>query len=161
MTLCTGLCMGQFTLICYSCELPRWCRGKQSVCQCRRCKRRGFDPWVGKIPWGRKWQPTPVFLLGKSHVQRSLVGCSPWGHKESDMTEPLSTRMHYILCVGYTVGFHALFFSPCSFVSQWHLTAFDKRCWIHIHTQSLRWYYDINVIKGSHIFWSWLLKGLC
>ena len=44
--------------------------GKESACQCRRCKRRGFDPWVGKIPWRRKWQPTPVFLPGKSHEQR-------------------------------------------------------------------------------------------
>ena len=47
----------------------------------------GFDPWVGKILWRRKWQPTPVFLPGKSHGQRSMVGCSPWGRKESDMTE--------------------------------------------------------------------------
>ena len=46
-----------------------------------------FDPWVGKIPWRRKWQPTPVFLPGKSHGQRSLAGYSSWGHKESDMTE--------------------------------------------------------------------------
>ena len=45
--------------------LPRWCSGKESTCQCRRCKRCGFDPWVGKIPWSRKWQPTPVFLTGK------------------------------------------------------------------------------------------------
>ena len=50
-------------------------------------KKPGFDPWVGKIPWRRKWLPTPVFLLGKSHGQRSLVGYSPWGRKESDMTE--------------------------------------------------------------------------
>ena len=41
----------------------------------------GFHPWVGKIPWRRKWQPTPVFLPGKSRGQRSLVGYSPWGHK--------------------------------------------------------------------------------
>ena len=40
-----------------------------------------FDPWVGKIPWSREWQPTPVFLPGTSHGQRSLVGYSPWGHK--------------------------------------------------------------------------------
>ena len=47
----------------------------------------GFDPWVGKIPWRRKWQPTPGFLPGASHGRRSLVGSSPWGHKESDTTE--------------------------------------------------------------------------
>ena len=47
----------------------------------------GFNPWVGKISWRRKWQPTPVFLPGKFHGQGSLVGYCPWGHKESDMTE--------------------------------------------------------------------------
>ena len=52
-----------------------------------RHKRSGFDPWVGKIFWRRAKQPTPVFLHGKSHVQRSLMGYSPYGHKESDMTE--------------------------------------------------------------------------
>ena len=54
-------------------------------------KRPGFDPWVGKIPWSRAWQSTPVFLPGESHGRRSLVGYSPWGHKELDMTERLST----------------------------------------------------------------------
>ena len=44
----------------------------------------GFDPWVGKIAWRRKLQPTPVFLPGKPHGQRSLTGYSPWGHKELD-----------------------------------------------------------------------------
>ena len=61
--------------------------GKECACQCRRCKRRGFSPWVGKIPWSRKWQPTPVFLPEKFHGQRSLAGYTPQGHKESDMTE--------------------------------------------------------------------------
>ena len=50
-------------------------------------KRCGFDPWVGKNPWRRAWQPTPVFLPRESHGQRSLVGYGPWGHKELDMTE--------------------------------------------------------------------------
>ena len=54
--------------------------------------RLGFDPWVGKIPWRRKWQPTPVFLPGEPHGQRSLEGYSPWGHKESDTIEHLSTQ---------------------------------------------------------------------
>ena len=53
------------------CEvLTRWCRGKESACKCRRCKRWCFHPWVGKIPWRRKWQPTPVFMPGKSHGER-------------------------------------------------------------------------------------------
>ena len=54
-----------------------------------QCGRPGVNPWLGKIPWRRKWQSTLVLLPGKSHGQRSLVGYSPWGHKESDMTEQL------------------------------------------------------------------------
>ena len=69
-------------------QVAQWLRSRQ----CRRCKGRGFDPCVGTIPWRRKWQPAPVFLPGKSHGQRSLGGYSPWGHKESDMTERLSTH---------------------------------------------------------------------
>ena len=60
---------------------------KKTACQCRRL---GFDPWVRKIPWRRKWQPTPVFLPGKFHEQRSLAGYSPWDCKESDTAEWLS-----------------------------------------------------------------------
>ena len=52
-----------------------------------------FDPWVGKILWRRKWQPTPVLLPGKSHRRRSMVGYSPWGHKEVDTAE----RLHCLL----------------------------------------------------------------
>ena len=51
-----------------------------------QCRRPGFDPWIGKIPWRRDWLPTPIFLPGEFHGQRSLVGYSPWGHKESDTT---------------------------------------------------------------------------
>ena len=50
-------------------------------------RRPGFNPWVGKIPWRRKWQPTPVCLPGEFLEQRKLVGYSPWGHNESDRTE--------------------------------------------------------------------------
>ena len=52
----------------------------------------GFDPRVGKIPWRRAWQPTPVFSPGEFHRQRSLAGYSPWGRKEWDTTEVLSTH---------------------------------------------------------------------
>ena len=53
--------------------------------------RPGFDPQVRKTPWRRKWQPTPVLLPGKFHEQRSLVGYSPWGGKDSDTTERLTS----------------------------------------------------------------------
>ena len=62
----------------------------ESACHCRRLRRHGFNPWVRKIPWRRKWQPTPVFLPGESYRQRSLVGCNPGGHKESDTTEQVT-----------------------------------------------------------------------
>ena len=52
--------------------------GKELACQCRRL---GFDPWVRKIPWRKKWQPTPAFLSGTSHGQGSLAGYSPCGHR--------------------------------------------------------------------------------
>ena len=61
--------------------------GKEFTCQCRRHKRCGFDPWVGKIPRRRKWQPTPVLLPGKLHGRRSLAGYSPQGCKALDATE--------------------------------------------------------------------------
>ena len=63
------------------------------------CRGLGFNPWVGKISWRRKWQPTLVFLHGKSHGWRSLVGYSPWGCKESDTTEQF--HFHFSLaCIG-------------------------------------------------------------
>ena len=56
---------------------PGWHIGKEPTCQCRRHRRGWFHPWVGKTPWRRKWQTSPVFLPGKSHEQRSLAGYSP------------------------------------------------------------------------------------
>ena len=66
---------------------PDGASGKESTCQGRRWKRHGFDPWVRKIPWRKKWQTIPVFLPGESHGQWSVVGYSPWRCKESNMTE--------------------------------------------------------------------------
>ena len=60
---------------------------EESACQCRRHKSPGFDPWVGKIPWRRAWQLTPVFLFGEFMDGGALAGYSPDGHKESDTTE--------------------------------------------------------------------------
>ena len=66
--------------------------GLDSKVSCLQCRRPGFDPWVGKILWRRKWQPTPVLLPGKSHGQRNVVGYCPRGRKELDMTE----RLHFL-----------------------------------------------------------------
>ena len=65
--------------------------GSEGKSICLQCRRPGFKPWVGKIPWRRKWQPIPVFLPGKFHGRRSLAGYSPWGRKESDTTG----RLHF------------------------------------------------------------------
>ena len=78
--------------------LPRGLGGKKSTCQCRRHKRRGFDPWVRKTPWSRKWHgegngnPLLHSCLENPRGQRSLAGCSPWGHKQLDTTEGTCTR---------------------------------------------------------------------
>ena len=60
----------------------------------KKKERDTFDPWLRKIPWRRKWQPTPVLLPGKFRGQRSLVGYSTWVHKESDTTERTQTHTH-------------------------------------------------------------------
>ena len=59
----------------------------------------GFDSWVGETPWRRKWQSTPALLPGKSHGRRSLIGYSPWGHKELDTTEQLHYGGYVSMCV--------------------------------------------------------------
>ena len=82
-------------LVIFNSRLPRWHSSKYA-CQRRRCR---FNPWVGKIPWERKWQPTPVFLSGKSHGQKSLVGYSPWGHKRAGHN--LETKHQQSLAVTY------------------------------------------------------------
>ena len=71
---------------------PGYHDGSARIClQGRRHRRGGFDPWVGKMPWRRAWQLTPVFSPGESPGQRSLAGYSPCGHKELDVTERLRT----------------------------------------------------------------------
>ena len=71
----------------YTGGFPGGASGKEPACQYRRHKRHGFDPWVRKMPWKTASKPTPVFLPGESHGQRSLEGYSPQGRKELDTTE--------------------------------------------------------------------------
>ena len=86
---CGSFCTNYFSLCtCIISGLPRWLSEKGFICQCRRCE---LSPWVGKIPWRRKWQPTPI-LPEKSLGQRSLAGYSPWGSKELGMTQQLRAR---------------------------------------------------------------------
>ena len=90
---------------------------KKPTCQCRRYQRLGFVPWVRKIPWCRKWQPSPVFLPGKFHGQKILAGYSPWGRKELNTAEHTHTHTHTYIHI------HTFFFR---FFPSWVTT----RCWV-------------------------------
>ena len=81
-------CYSRYLLTFYFC-IPWWPSLKRIHLQRRR---RGFDPWVRKIPWRRAWQPTPAFLPRESHGQRTLAGYNPQGYKESDLTEQLNSN---------------------------------------------------------------------
>ena len=83
-----------FVLMAFYHVLLKWLHlewGEKRICL--QCRRPEFDSWVGKIPWWRKWLPTPVLLLGWVHGQRSLVSYSPRGRKELDMTESLTISL--------------------------------------------------------------------
>ena len=100
----------------YKWELPCWLRWLRI---CLQCRRPGFDPWVRKIPWRRKWQNTPAFLPGKSHGQRNLEDYSPWGCKESDIIEWL-THVHISesnsICLFLSDLFHSIIHSSSIYV---------------------------------------------
>ena len=75
-----------------SLEFPRWLISKESACHCRRCR---FDPWVRKIPWRRKWQPTPVFLPGRILWTGEPGGLQSTGAQRVGTTQQLSTHRNY------------------------------------------------------------------
>ena len=112
-------------LVCHICfcqawdadGLPWWLRGKESTCQCRRLK---FNPWSGKIPWRKKWQPTPGFLPENTHGQRSLAGYSPRGSKDwaTTTTRTLSAVFPRNQCADRCI----------TFLSQWTLRATHIWC---------------------------------
>ena len=98
-------------------RLPWWLRWKSI---CLHCGRPGFDPQVRKILWRREWLPTPVFLPRESHGQRSLAGYSPWGHKESDMTETNTST--FFMCWAPSMWRHITrVFEDKVRISQWDL----------------------------------------
>ena len=113
------------------------------------CKRHVFDPWVGKIPWSRKWQPAPVFLPGESHGQRSLVGYSLWGHRESDLTERLRLSTAHSDC--------------CEAVPHWsfhlHLSN-NEQCWETFHVAVGHVYVFLFFFSEIHdlLFLMWIAR---
>ena len=115
---------------------------------CLQCGRPRFDSCVGKIPWRRKWQSTPALLPGKSHGRRSLIGCSPWGGKESDTTS-LSLSVSWFFGVGFHIWyilFNSLLFKTDSdilpiwlWVSQIHIPLLNTMSCIDTSVQQKPW----------------------
>ena len=124
---------------------------------CLQCRWSEIDPWVGRIPSRRKWQPTPVFFPGESHGQRSLVGYSPWSWKESDTTEWLHLAVSQcnigynpeeMLCVNRTMKGTGLFHPLCNLQHRTRAPKGAKRSWSvwkertethshsHLHTEN-------------------------
>ena len=100
----------------------------------------GSTPGLGRFPWRRKWQPTPVLLLGKSRGWRSLVGYSPWGRKESDMTEQLHFTFSKNHCCCSVAKSRPTLCDPVNFSTSGfpvfhHLPEFVQT---HVHWESLR-----------------------
>ena len=130
------------------CGLPRWLSGKESTCQYRRFR---FNPWVRKIPWRRKRQPTPVFLPGKPHGQRSLTGYSLWGGKR--VRHDLVTKQHrYRRFKMYNRVKSET--SPCIPVLSFLITQFPPQGWpsYHGHRSPLRALTGIQANKWMCIF---------
>ena len=110
---------------------------------CLQCKRPGFSAWVGKIPWRRKWQPTPVFLPGKSHGRRNLVGYSPWGRKESDTTE----QLHFLYFTCKCIYIYIYLWSAVS----WGLSVICM--FLRAKLQNEAWYFPVeqeNILVKTH-----------
>ena len=133
--------------------LPRWLSCKESACQCRGHR---FDPWVGKIPWRRDWQPTPIFLPRESHGQRSLVGCYQWGCKESHTTEhahmqtPTNIQTHTHL---YSV-FKVFYLGP-SLVVQWLRICLPMQVtWVQSLIGELKSHIPWRNCLASHSYWA-------
>ena len=123
----TCVCVYTYICVCYvyfSCGSD----GKESTCNVWDPPR--FSPWVGKIPWRRKWLPTPVFLPREFQGQKSLAGCSPWGHKESGMTEQFhfpsfflihNIKFYLFKCIVLWLAYLTM---SSRFIHVWHLSDF-------------------------------------
>ena len=120
-------------------SFPGGTSSKNSTCQCRRHRRHGFNPWVGRIPWRREWQPTPIFLPGESHGQRSLAGYSPRNCKESDSVEHTQHR----------TGLSIFAWQPIEYVSEGRRNNF-------------RWFWFLHLLasisKFITIYRQWIFK---
>ena len=93
---------------------------------CLQCRRPGFNCWVWKICWRREWLPTPLFLSGEFHGQKSLAGCSPWGHKELDSTERLTLSLFFTFKIVLRTRGMLIFHVPTQLLSKCYFPLFFK-----------------------------------
>ena len=125
--------------------LPWWLRWWRNHPQCGRP---GFDPRVRKIPWRREWQPTPVFLTGESLGQRTLAGCSSWGHRELDRPERPSTTQ---LIASFPSIPPPQLFSPVW--SLWVCFSFVSKFICITFLDSARKWHHITLVFRDEKFW--------
>ena len=115
-----------------------WLRGKELVCQCRRHR---FNPWVGKIPWRRKRQLTPLFLPRKCHGQRSLAGYSPWGHERVRLNSATKYQQSSITLT-LSDSFNKQLLKACRVMDNWLI-------------QSSQLPSQEGIINPFHRWWNW------
>ena len=128
--------------------------GKEPACECRKRKRPGFSPWVGKIPWRRARQPNPVFLPGESHGQRSLAARSPWGCKAGQNCSKLARVVIFILqfAVQSSIGVSPLWTPKPAGAQDPCTTKWWSIC-MSLHTSSCVLYYFFQ------FYWDIIDKG--
>ena len=113
-------------------DFPGGTSGKEPSCKCRRYKRCGFNPWVGKIPWRRAWQPTPVFLPGESHGENFLVGCIVHGVAKSQ------TWLKWLSMHAHMDRMAACYHKPTHHITNHKATLhFTKHIWAYYFTLHL------------------------
>ena len=134
----------------------RWLSDK-SAGQCRRHRRWRFDPWGGKMPWRRKWQPTPVFLPGESHGQKSPMGYSPRGCKELDTTEWLSRQAQHNHSCRNHVFTRQCILKIFTFSRDVKLTTFYRNQMIHYKSLVFLWiYFELIVFATYSCSFYWI-----
>ena len=126
-----------------------WLSGKESTCQFRR---HGFDPWVGKFPCKKKWQPTPVFVSGNFHWQRSLMGYSPWDCKGVGHKLATEQQQQWMLMSGVQS-------LPCMFLPSFPLALLSPSFHLSSHSHWAPCVWISNVAMNTEMNPAWTLPS--
>ena len=125
-------------------HFPTGSAGKEPSCQHRWCKKRKFNPWVGKIPWRKKWQPTPIFLPWRFHEERSLADYSPWGCKKSNLTDCSQT---YVNSTGNSAQYSAMIYMRKESKKKVDICVYIHIYMIHFGVQQKLTHYKSTVVQ--------------